>query len=48
MNSIINLNEGDAVKVMIFLDVASGTAVLVGAAAANAVTIFGGYRIIGA
>ena len=48
MNSIINLNEGDAVKVMIYLDVASGTAILVGAAAANAVTIFGGYRIIGA
>ena len=48
MNAIISLNEGDTVKVMIFLDVASGTAILVGAAAANAVTIFGGYRLIGA
>jgi len=46
MNAIIDLSVGDTVKVMISLDVASGTAVLVGAPAANAVTIFGGYRII--
>ena len=46
LNGVIDLSAGDAVKVTVLLNVASGTAVLVGASGANAVTTFGAYKII--